>query len=59
MHYYVIIIVLVCITIISDATLQLFGSSINGFGSFSSDADICITFEHMDSMEVRNFVVLE
>ena len=29
----------------TEARLQLFGSSANGFGSFRSDLDICMTLE--------------
>ena len=29
----------------TEARLQLFGSSANGFGSFKSDLDICMTLE--------------
>ena len=29
----------------TDARLQLFGSSANGFGSFKSDLDICMTLD--------------
>ena len=29
----------------TDAWLQLFGSSANGFGSFKSDLDICMTLD--------------
>ena len=34
-----------CLFINTDASLQLFGSSANGFGSFKSDLDICMTLD--------------
>jgi len=45
-----------CTCLTADARLQLFGSSANGFGSFKSDLDICMTLE--GDTEVRFKVFL-
>lgn len=38
---------------ISEANVEMFGSSCNGFGFHNSDIDICLTFDGNDTGEVR------
>ena len=37
----------------TDANLELFGSSANGFSSYRSDLDVCLTLPQFESETVR------
>ena len=43
-----------CTLIAVDAKLTIFGSSANGFGSRSSDLDICMTIPGHDKVQGHN-----
>ena len=42
-------------TLFSDAKLEAFGSSCNGFGFRESDLDLCLTFTRSDPMVNQSF----